>query len=95
MIFRKSLIAKLLKVWIVSPVFSLVISYSLVKIFLDFDLYSVAVVFCVFLATLGIVSLMKQTGKWEPRDNRQRNNIKSIVGRRKHEREPAAWRDFS
>ncbi|MED2976750.1 inorganic phosphate transporter [Bacillus swezeyi] len=94
-IFRKSVIVKLIKVWVVSPVFSLVISYSLVKIFLDFDLYSVSVVLCVFLATLGSVSLMKQAGKPQRKRGQRRDNIKSIVGGRNHEREPAAWRDFS
>ncbi|KAA6451912.1 inorganic phosphate transporter [Bacillus swezeyi] len=94
-IFRKGVIVKLMKVWVVSPVFSLVISYSLVKIFLDFDLYSVSVVLCVFLATLGSVSLMKQAGKPQRKRDKRRDNIKSIVGGRNHEREPAAWRDFS
>ncbi|MFN2747422.1 MULTISPECIES: inorganic phosphate transporter [Bacillus] len=94
-IFRKSVIVKLMKVWVVSPVFSLVISYSLVKTFLEFDLYSVAVVLCVFLATLGSVSLMKQAGKSKRKGDQKRDHFKSIVGGRNHEREPAAWRDFS
>ncbi|AJO18452.1 MULTISPECIES: inorganic phosphate transporter [Bacillus] len=94
-IFRKSVILKLMKVWVVSPVFSLVISYSLVKIFLDFDLYSVAVVLCVFLATLGSVSLMKHARQKQSDVRRNRDHVKSIVGGRGRKREPAAWRDFS
>ncbi|NPC92998.1 inorganic phosphate transporter [Bacillus sp. WMMC1349] len=93
-IFRKSVIEKLLKVWLVSPVFSLVISYSLVKIFLEADPYSISIVLCVFLATLGSVSLMKHTGKRNSQNNRK-DKIKYIIRTRKREREPAAWRDFS
>ncbi|CAI8758918.1 hypothetical protein CHCC14809_0522 [Bacillus licheniformis] len=83
-----------MKVWVVSPVFSLVISYSLVKIFLDFDLYSVAVVLCVFLATLGSISLMKHARQKQSDVRRNRDHVKSIVGGRGRKREPAAWRDF-
>lgn len=56
---KKNIITKILKVWLVSPIFSLVISYGLVKIIIDMDLYSIVVLFSVCAATLGIISLIK------------------------------------
>jgi sulfate permease len=56
---KKNIIVKILKVWIVSPVFSLVISYGLVKLFVASDMYSVIVLFSVCLATVGVISLVK------------------------------------
>ncbi|WP_147532737.1 inorganic phosphate transporter [Bacillus marasmi] len=56
---KKNIISKILKVWIVSPILSLVISYGLVKLFVDSDIYSIVVLVSVCAATLGIISLMK------------------------------------
>lgn len=56
---KKNIIAKILKVWLVSPIFSLVISYGLVKLIIYMDFYSIAVLFSVCAATLGIISLIK------------------------------------
>lgn len=58
-IWEKDIIGRLLKVWVVSPLFSLVISYNLVKLFLDFDIYSVVIVIAVFIATIGSIGLLK------------------------------------
>ncbi|PLR84773.1 anion permease [Bacillus canaveralius] len=58
-ILKKKIINKILKVWIVSPIVSLVVSYSFVKIFVESDLYSVIVLFSVCAATLGTLSLAK------------------------------------
>ena len=56
---NKRVISKIVKVWLVSPVFSLVISYGLMKLFIDSDLYTVIVLLSVCLATIGILSLIK------------------------------------
>lgn len=56
---KKNIISKILKVWLVSPIFSLVISYGLVKSIIYMDLYSMVVLFSVCAATLGIISLIK------------------------------------
>lgn len=56
---KKNIISKILKVWLVSPILSLVISYGLVKLFVDSDIYSIIVLFSVCAATLGIISLIK------------------------------------
>ncbi|WP_046175713.1 inorganic phosphate transporter [Domibacillus indicus] len=65
-IFEKGIISRLLKVWLVSPLFSLVISYNLVKLFLDFDIYAVVVGVSVFIATIGSISLIKPIGLTKP-----------------------------
>jgi sulfate permease len=56
---NKRVISKIVKVWLVSPVFSLVISYGLMKLFIDSDIYTVVVLVSVCLATIGIISLIK------------------------------------
>jgi sulfate permease len=56
---NKNMISKIVKVWIVSPIFSLVISYGLMKLFVDSDLYSVIVLLSVCAATIGTISLIK------------------------------------
>ncbi|MFC4323136.1 inorganic phosphate transporter [Litchfieldia salsa] len=58
-IWKKQVIAKILKVWVVSPVFSMVISYGLVKLFIDGDLYTLVILVGVCAATLGTISLIK------------------------------------
>lgn len=56
-IFQESVINKILKVWVVSPILSLVLSYGLVQIFIESDFYTVVVLFGVCVATLGTLSL--------------------------------------
>ncbi|KKK37051.1 sulfate permease [Mesobacillus campisalis] len=58
-IFKKRIITTILKVWIVSPVLALVLSYGLVKLFINSDIYTVFVLFGVSAATLGTLSLAK------------------------------------
>ena len=62
-IFKKTIIKKILTVWIVSPVFSLAVSFGLVKIFLEKDFYTLMALASVFFATVGIMALMKITKK--------------------------------
>lgn len=75
-IFQKGIISRLLKVWLVSPLFSLVISYNLVKLFLDFDLYAVIVGASVFAATVGSISLIKPIGLAKPAFLKEGNKVK-------------------
>jgi len=58
-VWQKRIVIQLLKVWLVSPIFSLAISYSLVKWLMDSDIYTVAAILSVCLATLGVISLRK------------------------------------
>jgi sulfate permease len=56
-LLQKGIILKILKVWLVSPVLALVVSYTLVKIFIEPDLYILLVLFALLIATLGLKSL--------------------------------------
>jgi sulfate permease len=58
-IWQKRVVVQMIKVWVVSPVVSLVISYALVALLLKGDLYAFAILASSCLATLGIISLMK------------------------------------
>jgi len=58
-IWKKQIISKIIKVWVVSPIFSMVISYGLVKLFIDSDFYTVVILVGVCAATLGTLSLIK------------------------------------
>ena len=58
-IWQKRIVIQLLKVWFISPIFSLAISYSLIKLLMDSDIYTVAAILSVCLATLGVISLKK------------------------------------
>jgi sulfate permease len=60
---NKQVISKIVKVWIVSPIVSLVISYSLIKLFVDSDIYTIIVLLSVSVATFGILSLVKTIQK--------------------------------
>jgi sulfate permease len=57
-IWQKNVIKQIIQVWIVSPVSSLVVSFSLVHILLKPDPYIVVVIISVFVATLGSMSLL-------------------------------------
>ncbi|MDL4843010.1 inorganic phosphate transporter [Aquibacillus rhizosphaerae] len=60
-IWKKAIIAKLIKTWVISPLFSLVISYNLIKLFIDFDFSGIVLLF----AFVVIVYLI---GLWNPRE---------------------------
>lgn len=60
---NKQVISKIVKVWVVSPIVSLVISYSLIKLFVDSDIYTIVVLLSVSVATFGILSLVKTIQK--------------------------------
>ncbi|WP_096201142.1 inorganic phosphate transporter [Bacillus sp. FJAT-45350] len=65
-LWQKGIIKKIIKVWVVSPVFSLVISYGLIMLFLKADFYTIAIILSVFIATIGSISLA-QAGRKEKR----------------------------
>lgn len=57
--WKKDIVKKIIKVWITSPVVSLVISYGLVLLFLKSDIYTFTVIIGVFIATIGSISLIR------------------------------------
>ncbi|WP_328703145.1 inorganic phosphate transporter [Alkalihalobacterium elongatum] len=62
-LWQKGIIKKIVKVWVVSPVFSLVMSYGLILVFLQADFYTVVVIVSVFIATVGSISLARAVRK--------------------------------
>ncbi|OLO42788.1 anion permease [Alkalihalophilus pseudofirmus] len=62
-LWQKGIIKKIIKVWIVSPVFSLVMSYGLILVFLQADFYTAVVIVSVFIATVGSISLARAVKK--------------------------------
>ncbi|MCE7791146.1 inorganic phosphate transporter family protein [Salipaludibacillus sp. CUR1] len=63
-LWQKGLIRKIIKVWVVSPVISLVMSYSLIHVFLHPNPYMVVLILAIIIATAGTLSLYK-SGKPE------------------------------
>lgn len=53
-LYRKNMIRKILIIWFVSPVVSLVLSYGLIKIFVHADYYTLLIMLGVSLSTLGL-----------------------------------------
>ncbi|XOQ14749.1 MAG: Phosphate/sulfate permease [Shouchella clausii] len=58
-LWQKSVIRRILKVWIVSPLFALAVSYSLILLFRSQDYYTLVVIVSVFIATVGAISLYR------------------------------------
>ncbi|MEK5331619.1 inorganic phosphate transporter [Lysinibacillus sp. FSL W8-0992] len=58
-IFHKHIVKKIMCIWLVSPIFSLAISYSLIQLFMKKDLYAIVIMGSVIIGTLGAISLMR------------------------------------
>ncbi|MNH38793.1 Sulfate permease CysP [compost metagenome] len=58
-IFHQHIVKKIIRIWVVSPIFSLVISYFLVQLFLEKDLYVIILNGSIIIGTLGVISLMR------------------------------------
>ncbi|WP_209367748.1 inorganic phosphate transporter [Sediminibacillus dalangtanensis] len=64
-LWKRAIFAKLVKTWLLSPLFSLVISYNLVKIMIDFDLSGVLMILA-FVGLVGLLSLWKPAEQPNP-----------------------------
>ncbi|ADU31597.1 inorganic phosphate transporter [Evansella cellulosilytica] len=60
-LWQKSVIQKIIKVWIVSPVMSLVVSFSLIHTLLMPNPYMMIIVISIFVTTFGSISLYRST----------------------------------
>jgi sulfate permease len=56
-LWQKGIITKILRVWIVSPVLALVISFTLVKLFIDPSPYIIVVLAALLISVIGLKSL--------------------------------------
>jgi sulfate permease len=59
-VLKKQIVIQLLTVWIVSPVISMVLSYTLIQIVIEQNFYPIIVVLGVLISALGTVSLMNK-----------------------------------
>lgn len=57
-IFKRNIIKKILTIWIVSPILSIAISYTSIKILIEQDYYTFIANICIFFATIGIFTLV-------------------------------------
>ncbi|WP_243289937.1 inorganic phosphate transporter [Bacillus sp. FJAT-47783] len=57
-VFKKEVVKRLVKIWIVSPLVSLIVSYTVVQAFVFSNWYSFIIVIIVFVATIVFISLM-------------------------------------
>lgn len=72
-VFQKDIVQRLLKIWIVSPLVSLIISYSSVQAFIFSNWYSFFMVIIVFITTIVFLSLTKSFLKHSNYINLRRN----------------------
>lgn len=56
-IWQKSVIKRILKVWLISPLASLVISYLLINILIETNIYNIIIILSTLIATVGAFSL--------------------------------------
>lgn len=58
-VFQQKIVKNMLMVWLISPLISLTLSYSLVQLFIESDMYTIFVLASLLLATIGALNLMK------------------------------------
>jgi sulfate permease len=58
-VFQQKIVKNMLMVWLISPLMSLTMSYFLVQLFIESDLYTIFVLTSLLLATIGANTLMK------------------------------------
>lgn len=56
-LWQKGIVVKILKVWLVSPLLSLVVSFTLVKLFVEPEPFLLVVMVAVFISMVGVKSL--------------------------------------
>ena len=56
-IWQKSVIQRILKVWLISPLASLVISYILINLLVKINIYNIIIIASTLIATVGVISL--------------------------------------
>ncbi|MDP4084275.1 MAG: inorganic phosphate transporter [Bacillota bacterium] len=60
-VFKKAIVFRLLTVWIVSPVLSMVLSYTIIQLVIVQNIYPIIAMAGVFISVIGITYLLKQT----------------------------------
>jgi sulfate permease len=60
-VLKKGIVVQLLTVWIVSPVLSMVLSYTLIQLLIEHNFYPIVAMAGVLISVFGVMSLMKRT----------------------------------
>ncbi|MCM3670424.1 anion permease [Mesobacillus maritimus] len=60
-VLKKGIVVQLLTVWVVSPVLSMVLSYTLIQLLIENDIYPVIAIVGVVVSILGVLFLMKSS----------------------------------
>ena len=59
-VLKKDIVVQLLTVWIVSPVLSMVLSYTLIQLIIEHNFYPIIAMVGVLISVIGVLSLMKR-----------------------------------
>ena len=59
-VLKKDIVVQLLTVWIVSPVLSMVLSYTLIQLLVEHNFYPIVAMAGVLISVFGVLSLMKR-----------------------------------
>jgi sulfate permease len=59
-VLKKGIVVQLLTVWIVSPVLSMVLSYTLIQLIIEHNFYPIVAMVGVLISVFGVMSLMKR-----------------------------------
>ncbi|APH05316.1 inorganic phosphate transporter [Bacillus weihaiensis] len=62
-VLQQKIVKNMLMVWLISPLVSLSVSYFLVKLVIENDLYSIFIIISLLIATIGAISLMKASNQ--------------------------------
>ncbi|MDQ0188508.1 sulfate permease [Alicyclobacillus cycloheptanicus] len=62
-LWQQGIVKRILKIWIVSPVSALVVSYTMIEIFMSTDLYALIIVLSAVVMSVGYLSYFRQRGQ--------------------------------
>jgi sulfate permease len=65
-VLKKDIVVQLLTVWIVSPVLSMVLSYTLIQLLIEHNFYPIVAMAGVLISVFGVLSLMKRSNQTVP-----------------------------
>nr|WP_263327440.1 inorganic phosphate transporter [Neobacillus sp. Marseille-Q6967] len=60
-VLKKDIVVQLLTVWVVSPVLSMVLSYTLIQMIIEHNFYPIVAMAGVLISVFGVLSLMKRS----------------------------------
>ncbi len=71
-VLQKDVIKRIGMVWVISPLSSLVVSYTLINLFTEVNIYNLLVIFSTLIATIGSIYLLKLVKKEKRTLNNER-----------------------